>query len=547
MKKAHIGVLTSLLFVATPLAQQAVTASIQGRVLRSGGNQPIAGVRVTAQHVRNNTMVLAATNASGSFSVVGLLPGTYRLTFEARGFMPHVHGQRVQDGTWTPIDVEAGQTVRDLTVRLTPGGNIEGRIRDAQGLPAVGAPVALLRSGYTQDGKKTLIAINSVETDDRGEYRFFWIPDGRYYLRAGGRVGFSTGFNPQANITSVGNRYLESFSALFYPAALTGDTASPIDIRAGADLQGVDFRLQRQKLLNIRGRVIDSQTGLAPASATIRIRGESWEAGSFGYDKTDGGFEIRGLWPGEYILVANINENQAGVRAPTPVSDAIPIRVVDRDVENLILHILPPVSLSGRVVFEGNDRRPQGLSLRLESIETRLPILLNSNTLIGPITADGSFKIPQIVPGNYSVELSSPEFYVKQARYGGTDAAGESLKLDGNGSTPLEVVLAPNLAQVSVRVTDASLRPAAGAHLVFMADRGRHRVDALKQVMTDARGEYVFQNVWPGNYKLYAWEAPVDWRDPDVLKKFDRNVRVVTVAELSAQTIDATLIPAREP
>jgi hypothetical protein len=38
--------------------------------------------------------------------------------------------------------------VKDVVVRLIPGGNIEGRVRDGDGLPAVGVPVEILRFAY---------------------------------------------------------------------------------------------------------------------------------------------------------------------------------------------------------------------------------------------------------------------------------------------------------------------------------------------------------------------------------------------------------------
>jgi hypothetical protein len=541
-----------LLSVASLAAQGIPAASMQGKVLRLGGNQPIANARVTAQNMQTNALALATTDASGAFSVTGLTPGIYRLSFAARGFISHVYGQRVANGTWAPIDAGDGEIVKDLAVRLTPGGSIEGRVRDTQGLPAVGAPVALVRSGYNAEGKKTLTSISSVETDDRGEYRFFWIPPGRYYLRVGGPVSLSNRLNPLRLGSSDSNQLLQAYAELFYPAAPTVETAVPIEVRAGDDLQGMDLRLQPQRLLRIRGRVLDAQTGRSPAKVTIGLAGDDWSSsGGHRYNSADGGFEIAGLWPGEYKVVAMLSDQQTRVngRPVMPVSDYTPVRLLDKDVENVNLRIVPPVSLSGRAVFEGNGSIPQGLNLRVDNIETRMTLPL-PYSLAGFIAADGSFIVPQVVAGSYALGTSSPEFYVKRARYDGADVAAEPLKLaGGNGSAPLEVVLAWNVASVSVQVTDAALQPAAGARVLLVSDSGRHRRDAFKQAMTDARGEYTFSNVPPGDYKLYAWEAleAESWRDPEVLKKFDRNARAVRVAELSSQTVNVLMIPAEAP
>jgi hypothetical protein len=538
-------IVTLMLLTLSPLAgQDAGTASLQGKVVRDGGNQPIADARVTAQNMRTNALVFATTDAAGAFTVNGLVPGAYRVSFAARGFVPHVYGSRVPNGTWTPVHVEAGQLLKGLAAHLTAGGGIEGRVRDTRGLPAVDSPVSLMRFGYNTEGKKILTVVSSVLADDRGDYRFFWIPPGRYYLRVGGRVGFSARVDRGLP--------LQTFGELFYPAAASVDAAVPIDVLAGADILGMDFRLPRQNLLRIRGRVIDAQTGRSPGNASISIIGDNWSSGGGNsYRQSDGTFELTDLWPGEYKIIASMNgpETEGGGRRPVSASEFIPVRLVDKDIENVILQILPPVGLTGRAVFEGNGFLPAGLTLRVHNINARLTGPL-PNTLLGPIAQDGSFRIQQIVSGNYALETSAPEFYVKRARYGGTDASGQPLRLDaGDGSTPLEVVLAYNVAGVTVRVRDAALRPAVGAQVVLVPDSGRHRRNAFRQGLTDLLGEYSFSNVLPGDYKLYAWEAieSGSWRDPDVLKKFDRSASPVRVTELSGQDIAVTLIPAEVP
>src|SRR5205823_5273815 len=43
-----------------------------------------------------------------------------------------------------------------------------------------------------QDGERTLMQVKADVTDDRGEYRLFWLPPGLYYIGAepqGGRIG----------------------------------------------------------------------------------------------------------------------------------------------------------------------------------------------------------------------------------------------------------------------------------------------------------------------------------------------------------------------
>ena len=49
------------------------------------------------------------------------------------------------NGPGTPINLTAGSTVQDVTIRPTPTGTVSGRISDELGQPAVDVPVQLVR------------------------------------------------------------------------------------------------------------------------------------------------------------------------------------------------------------------------------------------------------------------------------------------------------------------------------------------------------------------------------------------------------------------
>ncbi len=93
--------------------------------------------------------------------------------------------------------------MRGLQLVLTPTGSIAGRVYDRDG-PVGKLQVQALRPIY-RDGHRALTIVQSVQTDDRGEYRLFWLPPGRYYVTAkpfnDRGAGFSTG--PDTVITSA--------------------------------------------------------------------------------------------------------------------------------------------------------------------------------------------------------------------------------------------------------------------------------------------------------------------------------------------------------
>lgn len=134
------SLLVLFVFAAAVIAgQSAGTASIQGRIVRAGTNEPVAGVRVTGENIESRHQSSATTDATGAFALTGLGPASYRLTFVARGYVDAVYGQKIASGPWTSLEIAAGQAVKDLIVRMTPTGSVEGRVRDSNGAPAVGA------------------------------------------------------------------------------------------------------------------------------------------------------------------------------------------------------------------------------------------------------------------------------------------------------------------------------------------------------------------------------------------------------------------------
>ena len=67
-------------------------------------------------------------------------------------------------------------------VSMVKGGTILGRVLDPQGKPLSFAIVQALRS-HAGARNAEFTTIVSRQTDDRGEYRMFWVPPGEYLIR----------------------------------------------------------------------------------------------------------------------------------------------------------------------------------------------------------------------------------------------------------------------------------------------------------------------------------------------------------------------------
>jgi len=98
MKRVQLLFTTvAFLLVSSTAFAQAGNASVGGFV-QDASQSVIPGVTVTAENVQTGIMTAAITNETGTYTILSLLPGTYRLTAELPGFRPQTYNN-VQLGT----------------------------------------------------------------------------------------------------------------------------------------------------------------------------------------------------------------------------------------------------------------------------------------------------------------------------------------------------------------------------------------------------------------------------------------------------------------
>src|SRR5258707_9743636 len=98
---------------------QAVYGSIIGTVTDPQGNA-VAGAKVTVTSVTKNTSEETTTNDSGNFSVIHLIPDTYRVKVEGSGFKAYdVASVLVQVDTTARVDAQLQVGAVTQTVEVT--------------------------------------------------------------------------------------------------------------------------------------------------------------------------------------------------------------------------------------------------------------------------------------------------------------------------------------------------------------------------------------------------------------------------------------------
>ncbi len=379
-----------------PAPQQRPQGSIEGTVTRQGSAQPVpaAQVRLTRRGGPGQTpgpavavqpggqivpppgqpnaagargapapIAPVVTDDRGRFSFPGLEEGTYILQVAANGYVIQPYGQRFPNGPGTPIPLTSGQAIRDIQINLMPAANISGRVRDTSDQSLINVPVQLLRYSYNSTGQRTYQSVGTTQTNDRGEYRMYWVTPGRYYLVAGRST---TGASPltEMMMASVGglrpngNAVPPVSGYVFYPGVTEIANARVIDLQPGADLQAVDLVLaNKPRTYSIRGKLIDSRTGQPPPRATVFVatqtpglsgNGANELLGPNGppsrnYNATSGTFEIRELLPGTYNVIATVQDAAiAGRGGPVGISSGMmPTSISSSDVDGLVLSVVP--------------------------------------------------------------------------------------------------------------------------------------------------------------------------------------------------------------
>ncbi len=602
-----------------PLQQQRpAQGSIEGTVTRQGSGQPVIGARVTvtrrggpaqpALPAGAQLQVPVAVNAGargggaqiqpvmtddkGKYVVPGLEDGAYTIQIQANGYVAQPYGQRFANGPAAPVNVANGQPTRDINVSITPASNVSGHVRDTSDRPLINVPVQLLRSSYDGSGQRSYVSAGTTITNDRGEYRIYWVTPGRYYLLVGKP---STGSNAFESLIAVdttgpnGNEVPSVLGYAFYPGVTEIASARAIDLQPGADVQSIDLTLvTKPRTFSVRGKVIDGRTGKPPARASVFVATQTPGLSGAGidelfgvdgatqnYNAKTGTMEIHELLPGTYSVVGVVQDPPVAGR-PGPQSQAmgmLAVNIANSDVDGLTLTITPALSVPGRIRIDG--QLPSGMTLdrlriRLvptganaqQSLSGLMSAAFYGNSMAN-VAADGTFRFNNIVPGDYRIEINSAAptapatgptsflslasgSFLKDVRIDGTDGLNNPLRVPSTVSNGLDIVLGIGGGKLTGAVTDLRNQPVAGARVVLVPDRGRHRSELFKTATTDPSGVFTFSSVPPGDYKVFAWETIETnaWFDPEILTRYDSRSHGVHVSETSAENIDVRIIPA---
>ena len=269
------------------------TGVVEGRVVNAVTGAPIrrAIVTISAPHVS----LTSESDADGRFQFTALPPGHFRLAASRTGFL-------AQDG-WTKrpfgLGIDSHITLDDIL--LMPQSVVSGRVLDEEGDPVDGAYVMVLKRAAT-NGKEDWVQAGGAQTNDRGEYRLPNLAPGRYLVKGWPRQGPI--LNTRYGEAAPPEKSEMTYAPVYYPNTTDMAAASPVQTRAGAEVQGIDIHVFRSPSFHVRGRMEANATWDSNRDTVVLlsvsdnfVHGMAQPQGS--------AFDIRNVLPGRYLLIAD--------------------------------------------------------------------------------------------------------------------------------------------------------------------------------------------------------------------------------------------------
>lgn len=488
--------LRSLLFILPILFQTLPSqqpGAVEGIVVDATSGQPLSGVTVQLRKYGTPPYLLAGdTRFDGTFVFRNVPAGAYQIEALRGGYIPGVYGERTIDVMPVTHTITPGQVLSGVRIMLTPGGVIFGRLIDDRGEAVAGASVEALKTTY-KDGERQRTVVQTVLSNDLGEYRLFMLTPGEYVVRARDFIS-------------------KRFVSVYFPGTIDVKEARRMDLRAGEVLGGIDLPSFPTRTVRVTGTV--QGTNGDPTGVSLSALNDT-QATNQVVDPISGAFEFKHVIPGSYMLVARSSERRAAL--------SVEVRSVDLLNYSITLgsagHMIP-----ARIRIEGH---PPGDDPELEklyfAIQRESPIAGLEPERYSPF-ANGRLTF-DLLSGNYRIHLSRPDdFYIKSMTLGGVNILNQGLRVESSSDVPLEIVVASNPGSVEGRAVGKNVTVV----LIPNAERRGQR-DFYRSAKPAASGEFRFEKVPPGDYKLFVWQAENGgpWRDPEYVVRYeDRGIPI---------------------
>jgi carboxypeptidase family protein len=496
----------------------------------------------------------------GVFTFKDVPAGSYTVRVQKEGFFGKPEG-----GVYPPtaaVDVRVlPKETATANLSMAPGAIVGGRIYDANGQVMSNANVQIFTVAYAF-GHAVLAPLVAKVTDDRGEYRLFWVPPGDYYLAVTPRPPAPSPGVPASALTVK----------TFYPGVTDIAQARMVSIRGGEDMGGMDIAIRNARAFKVSGQISSllpppapPQLGAPGVNGAVLMLlnrdpaapddGGTRAAGTVPLLPTTGQFELANVLPGAYELFARVSDpSVASTGAPAFAWGRARFEVRDNDVSNISITVPPSVEVRGTAAANGSAKIPPNTRVTLlpGDATVKHPAYQLVFTRSGLVAPDGTFSVPAVLEGHYRVAGVAglgPDLYLADVRQGAMSVFDLGFAVSTRSNDPIQVVIASGAGTVEGVVRESASKGFPGATVVLVPEASKRENLALYFPATsDATGRFVIRGVPPGDYKLFAWESirPFSYQNAGFLAKHEERGRIVHVGQGGTENAELNVIPAIE-
>jgi hypothetical protein len=504
------------------------TASIGGRVTIAG--KPAANAVVTVMEtdlkpdagepgLRIPLQAKTRTDGDGRYLVGGLAEGRYVVSAMLKAFV--AADSTSNTALSRRVTLDEGEAREKIDFALIRGGVMTGKVMDDEGAPLIARRVQL----YTVDEQGQKRHYNGPfmyemsETDDRGVYRIYGLPPGRYVISAGGEGGGAP--------TRAGGG---KFALTYHPDATDEKQARVVEIKEGGEVTDIDIRFgSARKTYEAAGRVVDRETGKPVPRINVTCWSKVETGGSGSVFSTtviadgQGVFKLSGLPPGRYQAEAMDGLGETGY-----TSDASDFEITNDNVSGVEVKAFLGASVSGFVIIEGAGdaagKQLQSITV-YPSVSPPIDAAGDANERAsdtqfyrpGKVNADGSFTIMGLQACGVGFNLSSVDggLRIKRIERDGVEIKDAIEVRPGDKVTGVRVVVhrAQGLIRGQVQFTGGALPDGwvlqAHASPPVSADEFKPRARMPVSVeraggyaSVDEKGRFVIERVPAGEYEM---------------------------------------------
>jgi hypothetical protein len=300
-------------------------------------------------------------------------------------------------------------------------------------------------------------------------------------------------------------------------------------------------------LIRVRGIVVSSQAARGDAAPMVMLHRDSGGVGRS--VDAQGRFAFDPVTPGTYRLTARLLSDN---REATLEYASMPLTLDDAD-QDLVVTMKPTVTVSGRVVYDGNAAPEVPANALTIGAET--PQRESERTLPTPrvrVGQDMAFTLRNLA-GELLVRPygSAPNGWsLKTVLLGNEDITDVPREFRPEDSGRIQVVLTNRWAELTGSVTDDKGKPAPGRTVVLFGDDQAAwfaESSRVRATSVTRDGTFRMQGLRAGRYHVAVIPPGVRWDfqqiDKAMLEKLAAEATAVVIGEDERRQVDLKLTP----